>query len=364
MKFVTPTLAILLLAVATASAAAEGLVEELGLRAAERPIREDPRWDPAGPIVVRVLRPENLAPLQAAAGDIRLIGAANDAEALAAVGDATALLGFCSADLLAAGKKLRWIQLYSAGAEYCVDEPRVGSGEILLTNMQRVSSPQIAEHVIAMLLALTRGLVPHIAAQSSGEWQPNLVPPQTRWEISGRTLLVVGLGGIGTQVARRAHALGMRVIAVRSSGRPGPEFVAEVAKPGDLLEFAARADAVVNSVPLTPETTGLFDARFFSTMQKHAIFINVGRGASVVTDDLADALREGRIAGAGLDVTEPEPLPPDHPLWTQPNVIITPHIAAGSDKVIARLFAMVEENLRRYVTGEPMLSVVDPARGY
>jgi phosphoglycerate dehydrogenase-like enzyme len=363
MKFAVPLMMACLL-LAAAGSAAESLVDELGLRAAPRPVREDPRWDPSGPIVVRVLRKETLAPLQAAAGDVRLIGATSDAEALAAVGDATALLGFCSPELLAAGQKLRWVQLYSAGAEYCVDEPRVRSGEILLTNMQRVSSPQIAEHVIAMLMALSRGLVPYIAAQASGEWSPDRVPPRARWEVAGRTLLVVGLGGIGTQVARRANALGMRVIAVRASGRPGPDFVAEVAKPEDLLELAARADAVVNSVPLTPETTNLFDARFFSVMQKHAFFINVGRGASVVTDDLVAALREGEIAGAGLDVTEPEPLPSEHPLWTLPNVIITPHVAAGSDKVMTRLFAMVEENLRRYLAGEPMLSVVEPERGY
>jgi phosphoglycerate dehydrogenase-like enzyme len=177
-------------------------------------------------------------------------------------------------------------------------------------------------------------------------------------------MLVVGLGGIGTEVARRASALGMTVTATRASSRKGPDFVSYVGLSDELLELAAKADVVVNSLPLTPQTTGLFDAGFFAAMKPTAYFINVGRGKSVVTDDLLLALKEGHIAGAGLDVTEPEPLPSDHPLWMQPNVIITPHISAGSDLRIERLWIVMRENLRRYVAGEPMLSVVDVDRGY
>lgn len=345
-------------------AEAETLSEQLGLRAAGSPVREDPRWAPQGPIVVRVNSPESLARFQSIAGEVEIIGASNAAQALAAVAEATAIVGFCSADILAAGPRLRWVQLYSAGAETCVPLPRVQSGEVLVTNMQRVSSPQIAEHVIGLLLALTRGLGPYLANQYQGVWDPLAVPMSKRWEIAGRELLVVGLGGIGSEVARRAHALGMRVTAIRASGRPGPDFVSEVAKPDALLRLAARADAVVNSAPLTAETRGLFNAEFFTAMPAHGYFINVGRGASVVTADLVAALSRGQIAGAGLDVTDPEPLPADHPLWQAPNVIITPHVAAGSDKVLIRLLGVAEENLRRYLAGEAMLSVVDPQRGY
>mgnify|MGYP001812508314 CR=1 FL=1 len=352
------------LAVAATGNSVADVVADLGLRAAPEPVRTDPRWSPEGPIVVRVLSPAQLEALQQAAGKARLIGVTNEAEALAAATDATAVLGFCSAALLEAAPKLRWLQLYSAGAENCVGLPGIRDGKVLLTNLQRVSSPTIAEHVLAMTLALARGLAPHVAAQATGNWDPSLVPRQGRLEVSGRTMLVVGLGGIGTEVARRADALGMQVIAVRASGRPGPDFVAEVSTPDKLLEMAARADVVVNSVPLTAATEGLFDQAVFNAMPPRAYFINVGRGRSVDTDALVAALRNKSIAGAGLDVTEPEPLPADHPLWALPNVIITPHVAAQSDRIVGRVFAVVEENLRRYVAGEPMLSVVDPEAGY
>ena len=364
MHAIRNTVTALLVTCSLLPAWSQGIVEELGLRAAPGPVRDDARWAPEGPIVVRVLSAQQLAALQQVAGEVPLIAAASEAEALAYIDDATGLLGFCSATLLDAAPQLRWIQLYAAGAENCVGLSRVRNGEVMLTNLQRVSSPTIAEHVMALTLALTRGLAPHIATQATGDWNQALVPLQQRIELGGRTMLVVGLGGIGTAVARRAHAFGMRVIAVRASGRPGPDVVAEVARPERLLEMAAQADVVVNSVPLTPATVGLFDSDFFKAMPESAYFINVGRGRSVVTDDLVVALRDGEIAGAGLDVTDPEPLPPDHPLWTLPRVIITPHVAAQSDRIFDRVFAVVAENLRRYVAGEPMLSVVEPERGY
>ena len=299
MKRACVGLSAILLGLFASLAGAETLSEQLELRAASSPVRDDPRWAPQGPIIVRVNSPESLARFQSIAGEVKIIGASDAAQALAAVGEATAIVGFCSAEILATGPKLRWVQLYSAGAESCVSLPRVQSGEVLVTNMQRVSSPQIAEHVIGLLLALTRGLGPYLANQHQGVWDPLAVPMSKRWEIAGRELLVVGLGGIGSEVARRAHALGMRVTAIRASGRPGPAFVSEVATPDALLTYAARADAVVNSAPLTAETQGLFNAEFFAAMPAHGYFINVGRGASVVTDDLVAALGSGQIAGAG-----------------------------------------------------------------
>ena len=183
-------------------------------------------------------------------------------------------------------------------------------------------------------------------------------------ELRGRTLLTVGLGGIGTEVARLAHGIGMRVIATRASRREGPPFVEYVGLSSELLTLAAGADVVVNSVPLTPSTENMFDDEFFSTMKPTAYFVNIGRGKTVDTDALVRALREGRIAGAGLDVTEPEPLPADHELWGMPNVIITPHVGGDSDEHMERLWLLFRENLRRFVNGEPLLSVVDKRRGY
>jgi phosphoglycerate dehydrogenase-like enzyme len=156
----------------------------------------------------------------------------------------------------------------------------------------------------------------------------------------------------------------MRVLATRRSSREGPDFVDRVGLPDELPELAAQADFIVNTAPLTDDTRHLFGKKFFAEAKRGAFFINVGRGGSVVQADLVAALRTGQIAGAGLDVTEPEPLPADSPLWKMPNVILTPHVAAASDLGREAGIAIVTENLRRYVAGERMLSVVDVDRGY
>ena len=265
---------------------------------------------------------------------------------------------------LLAAAKARWIQAFSVGVENCVDIPVLRARPIMLTNMQRVLGPPMAEHAMALLLALARRLDAWIAHAATGRWDDSTgdgVPVRT---LAGKTLLVVGLGGIGTEVATRAHALGMKVIATRASGRGGPPFVEYVGKPGELLALAARADAVIAALPLTDATRGLFDARFFAAMKRGAYFINLGRGASVVTADLVGALRSGQVGGAGLDVTDPEPLPPDHPLWHAPRTIITPHMSATDNAGHEYRRLITRENLRRYQAGEPLLSVVDVARGY
>ncbi len=357
--------------VATASAAeaptprATGLIATLGLRESATAVREDPRWHRPGKIVVRGNFPGLLSALQQAAPGVELVLAKTDAEAVAAAGDADALIGICTPEVVQAATHALWIQLFSAGSESCVAIPAVSERQLLLTNMQRVSGPEIAEHALGMLLAFTRGLYLYLPDQKSGRWNKELVPSSQFWELEGRTLLVVGLGGIGSQIAQRAHALGMRVVATRSSSEGKlPEHVDEVGGPDALLRLASTADVVINAAPLTPATTGLFDAKFFTVMKPTAYFINVGRGRSVVTADLVSALQERRLAGAGLDVTEPEPLPADHPLWQMPNVIITPHVAANSDRMFPRLMVILQENLRRYVAGEKLLSPVDAQRGY
>ena len=355
------------LAVFTLSAALPAgadIVTELGLRAAPTPVRADPNWAPDGPIVVRIDSSERLDWLREGVPEAKLIGVSNERRALEAMPEATAVMGFCTPEIIAASARLHWVQLYWAGVEKCLAALEGTERPVLLTNGQRVTSNQIAEHVMAMMLGLSRGLHQHIREQSTGKWRPGRVPAAQLPELGGKNLLLVGLGGIGTQVGRRAVAFDMRVTAIRASGRPGPEFVSEVGRPDQLLRMAAEADVVVNSVPLTPQTTELFDAEFFAAMKPGAFFINVGRGKSVDQDALIAALESGQIAGAALDVTEPEPLPKDSPLWQMPNVIITPHVAAISDRTRDRLYLVMRENLRRYVAGEPMLSVVDAERGY
>jgi len=227
-----------------------------------------------------------------------------------------------------------------------------------------VAGPVMAEHVMALMLAYARGLHFYIPERMAGRWTRELPPPGRMLTLEGKTVLVVGLGGIGVEVAKRAHALGMRVVATRASGREGPPFVSYVGLPDELLKLAAEADFVVNTAPLTPATTGMFDAKFFAAVKPGAFFVNVGRGGSVVQKELVAALESGRLGGAGLDVTDPEPLPADSPLWKMQNVILTPHVSAQSDLGDEVRFAIGVENLRRYVAGEKMLSVVDVAKGY
>jgi len=341
------------------------LIEKIGLRESATASRDLPGWSPPKKIVVRQGRPEQLAQFQAIAPGVEFVIVDSVEQARSEAVDAQAVLGICDEEMLSASPGLFWIQVYSAGVEWCVENQGMHKGNKLLTNGQKIGSPALAEHAIAMMMMLARGLDVYHANQLKGEWQQQTgLDRSDHMELEGRTLLVVGLGGIGTQVAKRGHGLGMRVLAIRNSRREGPEYVEYVGLPDELNELAKQADVVINTVPLTDQTRGIFNAAFFDAMKPSAYFISVGRGGSTVTDDLVAALKSGSIAGAGLDVTDPEPLPEGHPLWTMPRVIISPHTAGRSDKGRDRLYLMVKENLRRYVNGEPMLSVVDIERGY
>jgi phosphoglycerate dehydrogenase-like enzyme len=345
-----------------ASSAPAGVVEHYGLEQAATPVSERPGWRKPKRILVGGFIPGIVEALQSAAPGVEFVVAKQD-EITKQAAHVDAVIGFCTPELLAAGKSIRWIQLVTAGVESCVSIPAVRERDILVTNMQRIGGPIIAEHAIGMVLAFTRGIDLYVLAKERGEWG-RVTPPGRMTVADGKTMLVVGLGGIGSEVAKRAHALGMKVIATRASGRTGPEFVSYVGLPDELPKLAGEADFVVNTAPLTPQTIGIFDAAFFAKMKPSAYFINVARGRSVVTPALVDALNGKKIAGAGLDVTDPEPLPPDHPLWKAPNLIITPHVANDSDLGYDAQLKVVQENLRRYLAGEHMLSVVDVSKGY
>jgi phosphoglycerate dehydrogenase-like enzyme len=355
------------LAVADSPAAAgdaAALIARLGLEESPAPVRERKGWTPPRAVLLYNVRPALLPALQAVAPGVELLTATDAGQAVEMARRADAVLGFCSAEVLEAGKQIRWVQTYSAGVESCVDVPAIRERDVLLTNMQRVAGPVMAEHVLAMMFAFARGLDFYIPERLGRRWTETLPESSRMVTLDGKAVLVVGLGGIGSEVARRAQALGMTVDAIRASGRHGPQYVREVGLPADLLRLAAKADFIVNTTPLTPETRAMFDARFFATVKPSAYFFNVGRGQSVDQQALIDALKSGRLAGAGLDVTDPEPLPPDNALWSLPNVILTPHVSTRSDLGDAARLAVVRENLRRYVAGEKMLSVVDLRKGY
>ncbi len=357
---------IVLLLAATAGVHAdvtiESLVTEMGLEEGPVPARELDDWRPPEKIVVRG-GPELAARLERLFPATRFIAVQTRSEAAAQAGDADAVIGYCNHDIVTAGRRLVWVQIFSAGAERCLAVDSVRRGDILLTNMQKMASPVIAEHAIAMMLSLTRGLTQYGKNMAERHWDEGLYAAGDVVSIAGKTMLVAGLGGIGTEVARRGAALGMRVTATRNRSRSGPEFVAYVGLADELPQLAAEADVIVNALPLTPQTEGLFDQDFFDRAKRGHVFVNVGRGKTVVTADLLAALRDGRVGAAGLDVTEPEPLPENHPLWQRDDVIITPHVAStGNNR--ERQYALATENIRRYIAGERLLNVVDPKRGY
>ena len=340
----------------------EKLIEQTGIEAGDVAMRDMPGWRvPKKIIVLDVIGA--VAAIEGVVPGIELIAVRSEADAIAQAADADAIIGFCSDGVVSAAMRAEWVQVFSAGVERCLLTDRILDGQVVLTNMQKMSAPIIAEHVIATTLALARRLPQFGKAMPSGDWLRESEITSSMQAIGGKTMLVVGLGGIGTEVARRAAALEIRVIGTRRSSREGPDFVDYVGLSDELFDLAGQADFIVNALPITPETTELFNEAFFSAAKSGAQFINVGRGKSVVTEDLVAALQSGQIAGAALDVTEPEPLPADHPLWQMDNVIITPHVSSrGGNR--SRHIILLQENLRRFAAGEALLNVVDPDRGY
>ncbi len=341
--------------------ASSALIARLGLIEADKPVRELPGWRAPKTVVVAADVP--LADLRAAAPGVAFVVVRNMANPEVDVSDADAMIGGCTQALLEKAQQVRWLQVMTAGAERCLAVPAVKQRQLLLTNMQRTEGDTVSEHAIALALALARNLDNFIVNQQQGLWNRSGESGVLR-SLNGKTLLVVGLGGIGTDIARRGQAMGMKVVATRASGRTGPPFVSYVGLSNELLTLAKDADVIINAAPLTPETTGLFDAKFFAVLKPSAYFVNIARGSSVVDSALIAALEEKRLAGAALDVTDPEPLPADHPLWRTPNLIITPHIASVADLERDNQLAVLLEIVLRYAAGEKMLSVVDLQRGY
>jgi phosphoglycerate dehydrogenase-like enzyme len=345
-----------------ADSAIDRLIEQTGVEQGPVPLRETSGWHTPDKIVIRWAG-DYIDELRKAYPSVKFVEADTEDDAIANAAGADAIIGFCSQRLLDAARDAIWVQIFSAGAEQCVPVTQVKDGKVVLTNMQKMSSPVLAEHAVAMMLSLARGLVTYSKEMHTGKWLDDGPPAPRLTDVDGQTVLVVGLGGIGTEVARRAAALGMRVVGTRRSSHEGPAFVDYVGLPDELDKLASEADFVVNALPLTPETEGLFDKSFFAAIKPGAYFISIGRGKSTVTDELVAALESGKIAGAGLDVTDPEPLPPNHPLWQFDNVIITPHVA-GRGGSRERHLILLRDNIRRFIAGDALLNVVDPQRGY
>jgi phosphoglycerate dehydrogenase-like enzyme len=261
---------------------------------------------------------------------------------------------------------LRWIHSPAAAVHQLLS-PELMNSQIVLTNAREVHGPVVAEHVIALIFALAKRLPQAVRLQQEHVWGQEMMwraRPRPR-EVLGATLGLIGLGSIGRETARCASALGMRVVAVREHPeKQKPDVVAEVYPLSQLDTLLAQSDFIVLAAPLTPNTRSLIDTPRLAKMKPDACLINVSRGALIDESAVAEALRENKIGGAALDVFTKEPLPADSPLWDLENLLITPHTAALTDKLWERHYALIKENLRRYLNREPLLAVVDKQKGY
>ena len=357
------------------------LVRVFSLRESAVPVREMPGWAPPKKVVVVVpeewdRREERMAFLQAVAPGVEIIPVRDRADAIdrGVLDDAQAVLGLgCSASTVSViGPEVQWIQSGSVGVEGCFtggtppgETNRIlRERNILATSIRSMTARAIAQHSLTTMLSLIGGMDIHDERQGNHVWgrtQTDVVKDKNLdREFQDHTLLVVGLGSIGTEVGRLAHALGMRVIATRNTSRSGPAFVDYVGLSDEMYALAEQADVVFASVPSTPDTKEMFDAQFFDAMKETAYFVSIVRHPVVNWEDLKDALRSGSIAGFGTDDLPQQ----DFELWDMPRVIMTPHVSDYSNRYRDNQFLLYRENLRRYVAGDKMLNVIDLQRGY
>lgn len=266
--------------------------------------------------------------------------------------DRASLLG-----VLPRAPRLRWIQSISAGVEDLAS-PALATHGVVLTNAAGVYDPGLAESVLGFLLTFSARIL------EDARLEPGAWPTDGIRLLRGTTALVVGAGSIGSEVGRLLNAAGLRVRGVARTPRSSDATFASIVGPEELLAALAEADHVVNVLPITDTTRGMFDAGAFRAMRRHAVFVNIGRGATVDEPALIDALRAGRIAGAALDVFAEEPLPVESPLWRMPNVLVSPHRAGDHEGWQADVVALFVDNLRRFVAGVPLRNVVDVELGY
>ncbi|MGH7318651.1 MAG: D-2-hydroxyacid dehydrogenase [Candidatus Rokuibacteriota bacterium] len=298
--------------------------------------------------------------LESAGPGATLVEAKDPASQRAAIADADVIFGRVSPEVYARNRRLRYYHAIGAGVD-AVLCPQLVESDVLLASEKGGVGVHLAEHAFALLLGLTRGV--HTALRDPDYRHRETIRSQQR-ELFELTMGVLGFGGTGREVARRALGFRMRLLAIDIEDVPSEPDVEAIWKPARLAELLGAADVVVITLPLTKATHHLFTRDLFRLMRPDAILINVSRGAIVHGDDLLLALDDGLIWGAGLDVTDPEPLPPGHRLWTHPRVIVTPHTAGGSPRRAERVIATFCENLRRLRAGQPLLGLIDKRKGY
>ena len=292
---------------------------------------------------------------------VEVIAPKSESEAMVAIETADAAYGTVPPRMLARARKLRWIAAPLAGLGGSWFYKELVESDVVVTNMRAIYNEHLSAHAVAFVLAFARRFDHYLGRQSRGIWAHDA----EMIDLPSKTALVVGVGGAGAEIARLLAAFGMRVLGVDPRTTEKPAGMSDLATPARLDEMLGEADFVVLTTPETPQTRGMFNAQRFARMKRGSYFVTISRGVCVVTDDLVDALRSGHLAGAGLDVADPEPLPPNHRLWTMPNVLLTPHVAIyGSPHDHERREALLIENCRRFDKGEPLLNVVDKSQWF
>jgi phosphoglycerate dehydrogenase-like enzyme len=298
------------------------------------------------------------ARLAEAVPQLSVVVAEDGEQAARELAGAEAAFGTLPAALLKHATRLRWLQAPQAAPPAGFYYPELIAHPAVVTNFREIYNDHIGAHIMAFVLAFARGLHVYLPQQVRREWRP--LPQDTGViHLPEATALIVGVGGIGAEAARLCEAFGMHVIGVDARRREAPPGVSKLDGPDALDSLLPLADFVVLTVPHTPATEGFMHRARFQRMKRSAFFINIGRGMTTRLDDLVATLRAGEIAGAALDVFEQEPLPADHPLWTTPGVLITPHIAGHGPYLDDRRFEILLDNSRRFLAGQPLRNVVD-----
>jgi len=335
-------------------------ISPLDSLASDKPVRLSP--DRKIKVVsVAGLSEKDLERIKAVSENIEIQELKDNQSALA---DAEVILGGINAEMLSKAKHLKWVQLYGAGVEWMPKE--VIAHPVVITNMARTFAPVIAETAIALLLSLTRGLVQFAIPNFNNKtWNGNPPADIILDDLYNKTIGIVGMGGIGSETARRLHyGFNMKVLATDAKPMAKPEFVAELHDPNWFMEMVPQVDVLMSAAPLTPQTKEMFNEDVFNKMKPSGYFINVSRGGLVKQDALINALKNKKIRGAGLDVVTPEPLPASSELWNCPNLIMTSHNSAYANSRFERQISLVIENLHRYVTNQPLINIVDKQKGY
>ena len=281
-----------------------------------------------------------------------------------AIAEADIFVGGLNRELYLASRQLKWIQSPSSGVDYFLRIPELAASDVLLSSASGTHGPGLAESTLGTIMAFNRGLIKSVYRQQQRQWSAKELRP-TLLELTGATLGIVGFGAFGQHLAQRAHGFGLRIIAIDIQPQEKPAYVSELWRPERLDDLLRQSDYVVVALPLTPATDGLVDAGKIALMKPSAMLLAMSRGGIVDQDALADALRENRLRAGALEVMRPEPLPADSHLWDVPNLLLTSHIAGGTQHERKYVIEIFRENLERFLNDRlPLRNQVDKSAGY